>query len=305
MHEIPGYRDLTPIGAGASATVYRAVQEGIGREVAVKVLATPSLDAKSEKRFTRETQALGALGWHPNIVVLFDAGTTPEGNPYIAMEYLGGGALAEAAPLAPAEATSAMIRIAGALHSAHEAGVVHRDVKPANVLRSVFGEPKLADFGISGFVDATHTTGGGMTLAHVAPEVVEGRTATIASDVYSLASTLFELLAGHAPFVEGDSAEQPVAMLLRIIDDPVPDLRPRGVPDALATAVEQALAKSADDRPTAEAFGRTLVEVERTLGWGATTLPVAPASPGPPPPTHQRRTVDTTLESGPPPLPPT
>ena len=305
MHEIPGYSQLEPIGSGGTATVYRATQESIGREVAIKVLAAPALDARTEKRFTRESQALGALGWHPNIGVLFDAGQTPRGVPYIAMEYLGGGALGGDSPMTAAETASVGIRIAGALHCAHEAGVLHRDVKPANILRSVFGEVKLADFGISGLVDATHTTGGGMTLAHVSPEVVEGGTATVASDVYSLASTLFELLAGHAPFVEGDAAEQPIAMLLRIIDAPAPDLRTRGVPDQLVRVIEQGLAKDPAARPTAESFGRMLVDVEQALGWSTTTLPIATPRTGPPPPTHERRMIDTTLESGPPPLPPT
>lgn len=280
VHEIPGYSGLQPIGSGATATVYKARQEAIGREVAIKVLAAPTLDAKSQKRFTRESQALGALGWHPNIVVLFDAGQTPDGVPYIAMEYLGGGTLADVERVGPAEATTVGVKIAGALHCAHEAGVLHRDVKPANILRSVFGEAKLADFGISGLVDATHTTGGGMTLAHVAPEVVDGRAATIKSDVYSLASSLFDLTTGQPPFA-ADRQEEMVALLLRILDDPVPNCRPLGVPAPLADALEAGLAKSPDDRPDAREFGQLLIAVERAMGWPLTVLPVPGAeTPG-------------------------
>ncbi|CAN5503768.1 hypothetical protein BH23ACT9_BH23ACT9_18080 [soil metagenome] len=276
---IPGYGPLAQIGAGGSAVVYRAEQEGLARQVALKVLAAPSLDAKTDKRFSRESRALGSLGWHPNIVVLYDVGTTPAGAPYIAMEHLSGGSLADLGPMDPPDVTSIGIKIAGALHCAHEAGVLHRDVKPANILRSPLGEPKLADFGISGLVDATHTTGGGMTLDHVAPEVVDGRQASVSSDVYSLASTLYELATGRSPFA-GAAPEAMVALLLRILDAPVPDCRHLGIPDALATVLEQGLSKDPAARPDAAAFGRTLQQVQRRHAWAHTDLPLPPGDGG-------------------------
>ncbi|HUG86666.1 MAG TPA: serine/threonine-protein kinase [Euzebya sp.] len=276
MHAIPGYGDLERIGAGASATVYRARQDGLGREVALKVLVTPTMDAKTGKRFARELQALGALGWHPNIVVLFDAGTSPSGAPYIAMEHLPGGSLADQIPLPARQVTRIGVKIAGALHCAHAAGVLHRDVKPANILLDQLGEVKLADFGISGRVDATQTTGGGMTLAHVAPEVVDGGIARVRSDVYSLASTMFELLSGRAPFVGEDPAAM-APLLMRILDSPVPDLRPAGVPPPLAAALEAAMVKDPDQRPrSAAVFGHLLQAVEHQLGWPVTELPLPP-----------------------------
>lgn len=292
MDTIPGYSQLVPIGSGGSATVYRARQEAIGREVAVKVLVAPGLDDRSQKRFDRESRALGALGWHPNIVVLFDAGTTATGAPYIAMEYLSGGSLAARAPMAPAEVTEMGVRIAGALHCAHDSGVLHRDVKPANILLGPMGEAKLADFGISGLVDATNTSGGGMTLAHVAPEVIDGRQAGVRSDVYSLASTMFELLVGRPPFFD-DNPDAMVAVLLRILDQPVPDLRAEGVPDTLAGALEAAMAKDPDARPDAVGFGHLLRGVQQAQGWTVTALPLPVVAPDQPPDDAAGRAHDT------------
>ncbi|MGI9017742.1 MAG: serine/threonine-protein kinase [Euzebya sp.] len=283
MQTIPGYDGLSRIGAGGTATVYRATQSQIGREVALKVMVGNAVDAKTSKQFSREARALGTLGWHPNIVVLFDAGVTDAGTAYIAMEYVAGGSLVDRERMTPQEVARVGIRIAGALHCAHDAGVLHRDVKPANILVDVLGQVKLADFGISGLVDATNTTGGGMTLLHVPPEIIDGGQADIRSDVYSLGSTMFELLTGRAPF-QGDNPEAVGQMLLAIMDSPVPDLRPWGVPNTLAGAIEQAMAKSADQRPQSAAeFGRALQEVERSEGWPATDLPLptsqAPATP--------------------------
>ncbi|MEE8601072.1 serine/threonine-protein kinase [Euzebya tangerina] len=279
MHQIPGYDGLRRIGSGGTATVYRAVQQPIGREVALKVMMGNAVDARTTKRFSREARALGTLGWHPNIVVLFDAAVTDAaatGTPvaYIAMEYVAGGCLGNRGQVTPEEVTSIGIRIAGALHCAHRAGVVHRDVKPANILIDVLGQVKLADFGISGLIDATYTTGGGMTLGHVPPEVVDGGTADARSDVYSLASTLFALLAGQAPF-QTENPEAIGLMMLAIMDQPPPDLRASGVPDALAMAIEAGLAKLPADRPqTAAAFGEMLQDVERAQGWPHTPLPL-------------------------------
>ena len=288
MDSIAGYGPLVPIGSGGTAMVYRAAQEAAaGREVAVKVLTAPAIDQRSRKRFDRESQALATLGWHPNIVVLFDAGTTAGGAPYIAMEYVPGGSLADRTPMPAPVVTETGVRIADALHCAHDNGVLHRDVKPANILLDAAGAVKLADFGISGLVDKTNTTGGGMTLAHVAPEVVDGGVAVVRSDVYSLASTMFELLVGRAPFL-GDDPDAMVAVLLRILDHPVPDLRAEGVPASLAAVLEGAMAKDPTARPDAATFGRQLQEVQRAEGWGATALPGAGGAAGsissPPPP---------------------
>lgn len=283
VHEIPGYDGLDRIGSGGTATVYRATQHAIGREVALKVMTGHALDARTAKRFSREARALGTLGWHPNIVVLFDAGVTDDGVAYIAMEYVPGGSLG-GRRYTPEQACEIGVRIAGALHCAHQAGVLHRDVKPDNLLRDPLGQVKLADFGISGLVDATNTTGGGMTLAHMPPELADGQHADVRSDVYSLASTLFELMTGEAPFTS-IAPEGMAPLLIAIATRPVPDLRPWGVPNSLAEAVETAMAKDRDARPaSAAAFGRLLQEVQRGEGWPVTDLPLPADEPVSPPP---------------------
>lgn len=279
---VPGYSDLHELGRGGSATVYRARQDAVGREVALKVLHA-GLEEKSQQRFTLERQVLGQLSWHPNMVVVFDAGLTASGVAYLAMEYLPSGSLADHlalhGPLAPDAAVRATIEIAGALHTAHCSGVLHRDVKPGNILVGVLGQAKLADFGIANLVDAANTTMTG-TYAHLAPEVLDGGRASVASDVYSLGSTLFELLAGKAAFV-GDHPEAFAPMFMRIMEAPVPDLRRVGVPDGVADVVEAMMAKDPGDRPASpEAAARALQEVQRRMGADVTPLVLPPSPPG-------------------------
>ncbi|WP_370326194.1 serine/threonine-protein kinase [Euzebya sp.] len=283
-HVLPGYTVLGQIGVGGTATVHRARHDASGTDVAIKVLTAPPADERAQKQFSRETSALAALGWHPNVVVLHEVGTTGRGHPFIAMELLAGGSLDGRVPLPHDAATALAVSVAGALDAAHSQGVLHRDVKPANILLDAAGMPKLADFGISGIVDATHTSGMGMTLNHVAPEVVDGGTATVRSDVYSLASTLYELLAGEPPFTVPQSAAL-VTLLLKILDSPAPDLRDHGVPADLAAVVADGLAKDPAQRPaSARDLGRRLQLVQSAHRWATTpmALPSRSASaPGP------------------------
>jgi YVTN family beta-propeller protein len=224
---------------------------------------------------------MGTLSGHPNIVSVIDTGMTSSGRPYIAMPYLREGTLADRlhleGPLPWAEAVRIAIKLAGALETAHRAGTLHRDVKPENVLLSDYGEPQLTDFGIAR-VEGRYETGTGQVVAsaaHASPEVLEGRAATVASDVYSLGSTLFTVLAGHPPFArEGDEAL--VALYLRIARDPVPDLRSRGVPDSVCAVVEQAMAKDSRARQNSVAeLGRQLQEIQRRAGVPITDMALA------------------------------
>lgn len=185
--------------------MYRARQSAFDRDVAIKVMSVSDDDAAAE-RFAVECSAIGALSGHPNIVTVYETGTTDDGLPYIVMELLPGGSLGDRlharGPLDWKEVASLGVKLGGALESAHRAGVLHRDVKPENVLLSRFGDAKLADFGMACFRLAddeadTRVT----TLAHAAPEVVAGGRATPSADIYSLASTLHTLLSGRAPFV--------------------------------------------------------------------------------------------------------
>ena len=286
--EIAGYEDLEEIGRGGYAVVYRAHQAQFGRQVAIKVLTNPGFGETDRARFEREALAMGRLSWHPNIVIVHETGTTDQGMPYLVEEFVEGGSLGERlrrdGPLAPAAAVSDLIQLCAAVHTAHEADLLHRDIKPDNALVDHFGRIKLADFGIAAVTGSTLTATGLVTatIAHAAPEVLNGDRATFPSDVYGLGSTLFELLTGAPAFVR-ETDESIVPLVLRVTGDPVPDLRAQGVPDPIAAAVEAAMAKDPADRPqTALEFGRLLQAAQQTLGLKVTDLPVR-ADPTPAP----------------------
>jgi hypothetical protein len=277
---VDGYVDLREVGRGGFGIVYRARQVEFNRTVALKVLTNVSDDPGARARFERECLAMGSLSGHPNIVTVYAAGYTIDGRPYIAMEFLPGGTLAERLAgrgISWSEATAIGIKICGALQRAHDRGVLHRDVKPENVLVSAYDEPKLADFGIARLHGGYETRSGIVTatFAHAAPELLEGKPPSAASDVYSLASTLYSLITGHPPFVIEDEDTLP-AVIARIATEPPPDLRGRGVPDAVCAALEHALAKDPAARtPTARAFGHALQDAVRVAGEDPTDMVVA------------------------------
>jgi len=208
---IPGYRILQPIGRGGSATVYLAEQlgEGFTRQVALKVLGR-WVDASRLRRFRAEQSILAALE-HPGIARLYDAGITPSGQPYLAMELVRGATLIEHCERIGAscrERLGLFLEVLRAVEHAHASSVVHRDLKPGNILVSERGEPKLLDFGIARLLenelgeaaDDTETQHRAMTPAYASPEQVRGEPVERASDIYSLGVVLYELLTGRRPY---------------------------------------------------------------------------------------------------------
>lgn len=286
---IEGLTDAAEIGVGGFATVYKAYQSAFRRTVAVKVLATLNLDDAARERFERECQAMGSLSDHPNIVTVYGAGFTsgPQSRPYLVMAYLPGGSLAEriaqSGPLPWQDATLYGVHLAGALETAHRADIVHRDIKPANVLMSAFGDALLTDFGIARISGGHETRSGVITASmhHAPPEVIDGQRPTVAADVYSLASTVYELVLGRAPFTV-DADEGMVPMIRRILTDPPPDIRHLGVPDQMCRVLERAMAKDPTQRQaSALEFGRDLQAARRAAGLegGKLTVPSSVDAP--------------------------
>lgn len=275
--DVPGYRVLEKVGEGGFSVVYRAYQERLDRQVALKVLSISAVDDAAMKRFQRECKITGRLSGHPNIVTVLDTGTTRSDRPYIAMEYFEHGALTDRlqreGPLAVPEVLRIGVKMAGALAATHETEVLHRDVKPQNILISRYGEPALADFGIARLVDsfdATHTQA--FTPHHAAPEVLEGRPPGVASDIYSLGSTLYQLLAG-LPAFKGPNGEGIAQLMLRILHEAPPPIQRDDLPPPVFRAICVAMAKPTDQRyPSAVGFAQHLQQLQSELGLPVTDV---------------------------------
>lgn len=299
--KIGRYELRRELGRGGMATVYLAYDPLFGREVALKVLLKQlSLDATLKTRFEREARAIAQLE-HSAIVPVYDVGEDA-GMPYLVMRYMPGGSLLERmghGPMALPTVVRIIRRIAAGLDSAHRAGVVHRDVKPANILFNQDDDPYLSDFGIAKVQEASATvTGTGVvgTPAYMSPEQARGdKHIDGRSDIYALGIVLYELVVGRSPY----SAETPMQIAMKHILDPVPRLR-EALPDAdlaLEQVIARALAKDPNDRfqtagDLAAALGRVAEEAARRTrsvsvaetmmdapALGETVRPVGPYPP--------------------------
>jgi formylglycine-generating enzyme required for sulfatase activity/pimeloyl-ACP methyl ester carboxylesterase/predicted Ser/Thr protein kinase len=263
------YRIVEMVGEGGMGVVYRALDKRLDRTVAVKLLRPEAVgDSERKWRFVREAKAASALN-HPNIVTIHDI-DADQGVDFIVMEFVEGTPLDRLIPrggLSVADVVRTGSQIASALGAAHSAGIVHRDVKPANVIVGAEGRVKVLDFGLAKLVERERGGGGATsdstataasvvertrqgvilgTVAYMSPEQAEGRPVDARSDVFSLGAVLYEMLVGRRPF-EGDSYLQTLTAILRDAPPPLATLRP-DVPAALAKAVTRALEKRPDDR---------------------------------------------------------
>ena len=252
--DIPGYQVGGVLGSGGFAAVYRCWQLRVGREVAVKVDNRVLLSERDRRRFVREVTAAGRLSGHPHVIDVYDAGTLPDGRPYLVMELCPAGSLADAlhrdGPMSPAQVRDIGIRISDALAAAHAAGVLHRDIKPANILINRYGLVGLSDFGL-----ASITAAGGeqsasreaLTPAFAPPEAFRGEEPTVAGDIYSLAATLYALLAGRPPRFPAGPRDPGIAAIIALHDQPVDDVP--GTPPGLMAILRRGLAADPAARP--------------------------------------------------------
>ena len=277
--EAEGYHDAEPVGRGGFGVVYRCNEPSLDRVVAVKVLSSDQDDVDLQQ-FAREQRAMGRVSGHPNIVPVLHSGLTFTGRPYIVMQYHRrntlGAWIHRDGPLGVREALTVGVRLAGALETAHRAGVLHRDVKPANVLLTDYGEPQLSDFGIARITGSRETAPANLvgSPSYTAPELFEGRPASKAADVYGLAATVFTLLSGDPPF-PFRAGENPIAFVRRVAAGPIPDLRAKGVPDPICSALELGLNIDPACRPSSAAdFGEVLRTAATEVGLNIADVPL-------------------------------
>ncbi|MFI7281925.1 protein kinase [Micromonospora chersina] len=278
------YRLVDRIAGGGMGEVWRAVDETLKRTVAVKVLHSRVMtDASAGERFRREARAMAALR-HPGVAEVYDYGETAVAGPaYIVMAYVQGQPLseriAEAGRLGAAETLSIVAQTARALQAAHDVDVVHRDVKPGNLVIEPDGHVVLVDFGIALSPDAAELTAANQvvgTALYMAPEQLT-RSGVIgpAVDVYALGCVAYHCLAGHPPF----AGDNPVAVALRRLEEEAPPL-PDDVPAAVRDLVASAMARDAADRiPTAAAMAATAEAIAGSPGTRTVPVLAAPAVP--------------------------
>jgi serine/threonine-protein kinase len=261
------YQLNSKLGSGGMSTVYLATDETLDREVAIKVMHREISDQPDQlERFRREARAVARLS-HPNLIAVIDAGED-EGHPYIVFEYVPGETLKKRIDvegrLGIDEATAYAIEVGRGLAAAHAARLIHRDVKPQNVLIDAEGRAKITDFGIARSLEVHGLTATGRVLGttdYVSPEQAMGRSVDDRTDVYSLGILLYEMLTGELPF----QAETQVGVAMKHVNDAVPNVQDRRpeVSSALAAVLERAVAKKPEDRyPN---MGQMVVDLEAAL----------------------------------------
>ena len=274
--QIAGLELRRRIGTGGYADVFLYRETSLDRDVAVKVVRETGLSEDEEAGFVAEAHAMARLA-HPHIVPVFAVGRAAHGRPYLTMPFYPEGTLHDRArtPLGVAEVLKTGVQIGSAVAFAHGAGILHRDIKPHNILRNQFG-PALSDFGIAGTIADVGERVIGMSVPWSPPEVLlDAGAPGVASDVYSLAATLWHLLAGHAPFERAGDSEADLVRRIRL--EPLPPLGRPDVPATLEGLLRQSMAKDPGDRFSSMAsFVHALQDVQRQQHLEPTDVVLVP-----------------------------
>jgi len=298
--ELPGYTFVKLLGSGGFSDVFLYDQKLPRRRVAVKVLLTEDLTSASRAAFVAEANLMAQLSAHPYIVTIYQADVASDDRPYFVMEYCSGPSLAErykSETFAVADALRTGVRLSSAVATAHAAGILHRDIKPGNVLSNDYGWPALTDFGISSAVDdealpihtttitrggAGDATGGtesqsiGMSVPWSPPEMFEDDPQPdVRSDVFSLAATIYTILAGQTPFEVRGRSNGTLDLIGRIERGAITPMTRDDIPRSLTAVLQKGMASNRADRfATATDFARALQRVELELGYSPTTIEV-------------------------------
>lgn len=271
--EIPGHRFLRKIGRGGFADVYAYEQLRPNRTVAVKVSRADAADHEARARFQNEANMMVRAAQHNAIVHIFNEADTADGRQYMTMEYCGSGNLGiryrSERNLALRTVLPWAIKLAGAVETIHRAGILHRDIKPTNVLFTDLGQPKLSDFGISAPIGSPAE---GMSVRWSPPEsFANPPSGDERSDIYSLAATIYAAVSGHAPFETPGQKPRDAEIISRTQRDPLPRINRPDVPDSLYQVLARAMAKRPAERySSAAVFASELKRIEDELGFPAT-----------------------------------
>lgn len=244
--QVPGVRLTGLLGQGGFATVYAGEQLSLQRPVAVKVDSRPLHEERNRRRFLREMRAASQISSHPHVVTLIDTGVLPDGRPYLVMERCDGGSLSDViarGPLPAADAVRIVQATASALGAAHAAGVLHRDIKPGNILLDSYGTPRLSDFGIAAIQQAETAatiTLEALTPAYAPPEAFSQVEPTSSGDVWSMGAVLFALLTGRGPRSTWDGRAQNLTQIFQELSLPVTTNDPR-IPGVLRPLLDRAM----------------------------------------------------------------
>jgi serine/threonine protein kinase len=277
---LPGFTYIRPLGTGGFSDVFLYEQDLPRREVAIKVMLANAGDTDLIRMFQTEADALARLAAHPSILSVFSASRAADGRPFLVMEYCPSSyaTVYRDYLLSVNEVLDVGVRMAGALESAHRAGLVHRDVKPSNILRTTSANPVLSDFGVATTrfftLDDERVA---MSIPWSSPEVIrEAVVGSVSADVWSLGATVYSLLAGRSPFErDGEGVNTPEQLQRRIKKAHYTAIDRDDVPHELETVLARSMSEQAASRQSsARVFGEELQQIQRDLGLSVTELEI-------------------------------